>query len=87
MVEVLPSVATERTRSTMQVLLETGILGTMNQVTEWWCVWGGGSNWFIDFPPEDNLLRYFEGRLLLASPECFNSSVLTTEKSKIFSRG
>lgn len=47
----------------------------------------GGSNWFIDFPPEDNLLRYFEGRLLLASLECFNSSVLTTEKSKIFSKG
>lgn len=82
-------VATERTWSTMQVLLETGILGTMNQITEWWWCWGGGSNWFIDFPPEDNLLRYFEGRLLLVSLEskCFNSPTLTTEKSKIFSMG
>lgn len=81
-------VATERMWSTMQVLLETGILGTMNQIMEWWWCWGG-SNWFIDFPPEDNLLRYFEGRLLLVSLEskCFNSPTLTTEKSKIFSMG
>lgn len=79
MVEVLPSVARENAVHHAGIAWDGHTRN--NEPGNGMVVVCGGSNWFIDFPPEDNLLRYFEGRLLLASLECFNSSMLTTEKS------